>query len=791
MPRIILDIQAIDESSKQLRVLDSSGNELLDLETSNPLARTIRLPGGGGPDDPRWSFPLPPVDELNNLPTFLFTDPGSLTIEEEAIRLAYQKILDRDTGSREVELFGQYLFITLLGHHLWQQIKAHIKDLNEPIELAIQSAEANSVLSRYPWEMMHDGTDFLAFTPDLSLTRRCKVNYEIDAGQELEARLLFIIGTSLKDDVIRPGAEYISIVHDLARLRLSNQIQTRILVEATTEKIEAAIEEFCPTLVHVICHGRYDSEGVYLELHDPSNPSQIKKVYASNFRMLLQTSKNLPLPRILLLSACNTATAEELSRGGELGSSFAAELVEGGIPMVVGMGGRVADLACRLFARSFYKALLTNTNVAHAVAEGRRAAVRYGNYEPGSSIDWALPTLFLADSINEPRFVFSYEDWLADWQDASRHYSYGAYPAFCTRYEVYEKFQLLMAQDTVQMQLSSTGRPFQVLLCSSKPSEEGIYDSAPPKFGRSWQLRSLALKGIKEGHVICLVSSEFESNKEASTTLIDLLTLTASAMKRTRLIFGLAPRNASYLQQLLDMVASDSDDPPPDGWPQELVQGWGRGPGAEERMASALRLDLLNLLESARANAGLLDENRIRMRLLFLVDDIHKLSSKDADTFLRLFIGLSGLQVVSEDIRIVLTYDEIGEMDDKTTIQSIMSWLGSVSNVENVHLGNFKKDLEVRLAYQNWLYNWREDGKPNGKVKRILIAPETTRNRDDIDLIYQILGENVKGVPSYFNLIATNAAVSTLLKIYSKVGHMTETTDNVEWNLLIVGEDLP
>src|SRR5262249_21648893 len=100
-------------------------------------------------------------------------------------------------------------------------------------------------------------------------------------------------------------------------------------------------------------------------------------------------------PPVVVLNACHTAGTHLVQES----NSLAQELAERGVPLVVGMSGRVADRACRLFTRCFYEALLKGQDVALVTAEARRRAVRDGNVDACATADWTMPTLFTLENV--------------------------------------------------------------------------------------------------------------------------------------------------------------------------------------------------------------------------------------------------------------------------------------------------------------------------------------------------------------------------------------------------------
>src|SRR5262249_34082424 len=147
-----------------------------------------------------------------------------------------------------------------------------------------------------------------------------------------------------------------------------------------------------------ICHGSLEDGQAQLLLTrgEGDGPARRKtdEVDFCNAARLLELLrlKKPPrrLPCIVILNACHTADAEIGLRACQ---SIASSLVAGGVPVVLGMAGEVADGACRLYTRGFYEALLGETNVAQAAGAARRLAMRhYRNFN--ESVEWARLTLF-------------------------------------------------------------------------------------------------------------------------------------------------------------------------------------------------------------------------------------------------------------------------------------------------------------------------------------------------------------------------------------------------------------
>jgi len=351
-----------------------------EARTSPRLLRRLGLPLD-------WdAFPLPPPGEVTLLPNTASYYNLCAATDKETIADFYRRIVEQKVPTPDqMEAFGGYLFLTLIGERLWNKLKSVAGA--ERLELALSWREDDRAMNRLPWEMMFiPGDDFLAAVPRVAITRRVAGASHRLTELPSPPRVLFVVGTDLTRDVIRPGAEYLGLIRALDHEGLS--LKTHLLLEATTEKLEEAVKWFRPTVVHFICHGWVNNGRSYIQLRDKDDPILASSfdLYGDQLLRLLRTSLDLPLPPIVVLNACYTASAEateDLAPAGQVSTPLAVELVRGdargGIPIVVAMGGEVSDQACRLFTWGFYHSLLEDGDLIYAAAEGRRFGILHGS----------------------------------------------------------------------------------------------------------------------------------------------------------------------------------------------------------------------------------------------------------------------------------------------------------------------------------------------------------------------------------------------------------------------------
>ena len=283
-------------------------------------------------------YPVPPAGEVARLPQDAPHRP--LCTDADLIAEAHQEIVDRSQPN--LVMFGRYLFDTLLGHALWERLNELAGA--QPIELSLLWASGDAPMQRLPWEMMHNGTRFLGQEGQLAILRRVTGATQTLKQLSSPPRVLFVVGTELHNYVIRPGAEYLRLLQGLRIAGLNLSLKTRLLLRTTRERLEAALDEFKPDIAHFICHGFYDdARKCYLQLVDKDDPQQPWRLYGTPLADLLREKERMP--SVVVLSASYTGSPD-LAAVGQVAAPLAAELVSGGVPIAVGMAGRITDQAC-------------------------------------------------------------------------------------------------------------------------------------------------------------------------------------------------------------------------------------------------------------------------------------------------------------------------------------------------------------------------------------------------------------------------------------------------------------
>ncbi len=712
-----LEVSPVDDGLRVSYLSAGDGSEVAP-------SRRLRLVGSAP-----WTFPLPPAAEAAGLAA---ASPHKVLCDSadgENLIDGLAGLQARQSGSPVTVTMGRYLFAVLLGD-AWPTLRDRLV-ASQSLRLELQWSSNDAVLGRLPWEMLHDGDGFLALRDGVTLVRRVEGPAATLAPASTPLDVLFVVGQALRGDVIRPAAEYLALVQNLQALDLDRHLRPRLLLEATSESLEAALAERRPAVVHFMTHGHYEADRPYLQLCSSASAGPAPLTAAQLLELLKNGARSdiaEPLP-IIVLSACETASSRQTAKQGDGAAPFAAQLVAGGVPVAVGMTGRVNDLACRLFARTFYSALLSGNDLVEATAEGRRAAFKHETYDPEVAYDWALPTLFVSSRLQSSRMTVQEAPLAAGRQKLARFLRPGERLEFCDRWPILAAGEALLADGAVQRRFFRRGGQ-QILALSTDYAARRARSGET--YGHTWTLQTLASRAALAGHVPCIVSGSLGWGLGIPTSWRDFVESLKLSMEVTSTKLGVTHRPCVMTNYLLG-------GPKPVDLPDELSTAV---PSADApaglAMARALRLDLLALLDAVRAQ--LPEAERPKCRLLLLIDDLHQLSDLATDLLKHVF-GPAGLDRCSEEVRIVFTWALRGELY-ATTIKRIVDWLGH-SRATEVFLDRFQ-DLEERLAYQNFLSQYKEGDEP----RPLALVHESEAMRPLVESFFAKLGQRIEGIPS-------------------------------------------
>jgi hypothetical protein len=607
------------------------------------------------------------------------------------------------------ETFGRYLYAVLVGDAVWKRmLETAVAAGVRLIELSICSSDADPRFQELNWEMLHGPHRFLAAgaqcdgTPhrfSVAITRRVASAAEMPAPMIFPPRLLFVVGASLTDKDIKPGAEVLGLLeqfeHDGTR------VQSRVLQRQSPAAIQRAVGAFRPDVVHFICHGDIDTRtGGYLRLEqDP--PSANNRYFAADILEMLRVpargNEAAWLPRVVVLSACFAAGGTPAVMGAPAVMPLAVQLVVGGLPIVIAMTGRVSDVGCRLFTRRLGEMLLKEGDgLIAATAEARRASFQMiGGNKPSAMLDWASPALFLSSRIDHDYVAITPEARARGERIRTRIKIYGVRknPIFCARYEFADAYDELLRNE-------------------DRPVLAAYVESAESGLGRTRLLQELAARAIRDGHVPCLIASE-NPDWAPPKNLAQFAAQLMKAIDTARTAFKLDPvseANSELLKLLLKKHGSPELEEYRNsdlivGKVLELSQSFKEALVGVIDLKGALKSDLRQLLYKIRGAPGGADASS---RALILLDQVERYDNA-LPPLLHEMLDDFGLGTSDEVVPVVL----VGSLKTPAD-QFLWPWLEQGKPwLMKIVLSRFKEDGEDMLAYQRVLLHPQNSPGPN------------------------------------------------------------------------------
>lgn len=683
-------------------------------------------------------LPVPPPENRVELPP---NAPDLWNNPNQAASL-FRSILARVSQGGQVETAGLYLFACLLGPQLWQKVLAHLP-AEESLELRLAIDDPD--LARLPWEMARFEKQFLLADKQVNIYRATSLRAAASGPLtvELPLRVLFVIAAALDDPEVNAASEYLSL---LRRLQENEGLpfEIRLLstlngpTAATFDAIQQAIKAFQPHVLHLVAHGGVDVGRTYLQF-PVENKDEDGRRDAANLEKAL-TGTGL---RAVVLNACYSGQAptapssngksnpglgqeELIAQTQTVRSSIAARLVEGGIPFVVGMNGRVSDQVCRLFAREFYVSLAEGQSVPEACANGRRAGL-VGQYQAEQKIDWALPVLFVPQD-GPDRLELTGQERVRNLNELAREVIPPRRPDFCDRLSFLQYFQSLLVP----------GRPKQSALALHTAGPEGR------GLGKTRLLEEMGSAAVKAGHFACLVPAEEKTDFRGYLTRTLALNIEQAAERWfSEDPFSLKQLDLT-LRALNTLPVGSNLDPELTDQVKNLLKRGADDVIERRALVAALCQDLVEL-------AKRLGPDKL---VVLLFDDAHAIGTALPyfhDTLLE-----KGLYNVSERVRVVFAFDSFPP-DRRDAAQNLLLYAQQSQWINLLQVTPFQEKEEA-LAYRQFVLHQEPP-----------LVEVGTRN--ELFLLFQ---SQVKGRPG--NLLTIENS-RDLLKFLVQIQALSEADD--------------
>ena len=477
-------------SSARVSVIWDEADESWQVTSTSAPGTSVSYPMAAYLDETGTAWPMPhpatrPADGR---------DTASWDRTGQDFETLARQVRARTPTADEAMAYGRHLFDALLAPG-W----ATLDPPGGAGPLVVELRWAPGPLHGFAWELMHDGTGYLALraTAPVMLVRLAGPDGEDPpATITRPPRVLFAVGCALNDKEVRAGAEIMGVLRELERGTgpSGSAVLARVLISASLSKLADAYERHDPDVVHLIGHGRWDGEAglgkltLAREGADPRGAQGAKRqgeehTAAELFTALSRSPRDPAAPdqrvtpTVVVVSACDSGGVASTAAGLPLG----AELAAAGVPIVIAMAGEISDTTCRIFTRSVVASVARGKQLTEALATGRYAAFAYAQGTP-EKIDWALPAIFLRAPLPEG-FALADTSALGAIREVIEKLGDVAFPLFAGRPELLDDLDDLL----------QAGNPGALVLHSTYP--------VPLRIGGTRALQELAAEAVRKGHL--------------------------------------------------------------------------------------------------------------------------------------------------------------------------------------------------------------------------------------------------------------------------------------------------
>ena len=272
----------------------------------------------------------------------------------------------------ELRRIGQAIAELALGPAGLAALRGRRRETSAPIRIAFEESAECPEAAALPWELMHDGEEYLALNPRTAIVRgstEAAPIGRIESGRPLKC---LVFWSAPKDQgPIDIEMEQIRLGLALGPYKLRGEIDDIEVVHCTRKDLDEALAADHYDLVYYTGHGTFEDAVGYLCLEKADGGTDLLSATDFARKLALQGSP----PALVFLNCCLSAAA---GPGGQAQGRFldvGRRLLRDGVPYVIATLTPVFVVTSQTFIETFLRHLLRSDGleVTRAVAAARAA----------------------------------------------------------------------------------------------------------------------------------------------------------------------------------------------------------------------------------------------------------------------------------------------------------------------------------------------------------------------------------------------------------------------------------
>lgn len=285
---------------------------------------------------------------------------------------------------------GQALYQALFAPPLSECLETCLRSIDPQrgagLRFLINTTDAPG-LAGLPWEFLYDPRheDFVFSDRMKPVVRWLDLDQPTPTlAVKAPLRLLIAIAAPPGHAELAVGEELRQLDRSLTTLVEAGLVHTRQVDHTTLERLDQALVDQRPHVLHFIGHGDFQGEDGAIMLEAEGAPGDVDPVTGRRLATLLRN--HLGSLRLVFLNSCEGST---VSRRDPFGG-VAQNLIRRGVPAVIAMQFAIPDAVAIALARHFYRYLASGLPVDAALT-----AARAFLYAKGHSVEWGAPALHM------------------------------------------------------------------------------------------------------------------------------------------------------------------------------------------------------------------------------------------------------------------------------------------------------------------------------------------------------------------------------------------------------------
>ncbi|MFB0543399.1 MAG: CHAT domain-containing protein [Candidatus Bathyarchaeia archaeon] len=320
----------------------------------------------------------------------VFSPPYSID-EADSLLLRIERSIreGKPLGHNAFKEIGEHLYRSIFSEEFERSFRRCLRIAKRGIGLRIELVIDPLYLRCLPWELMHDGREFLSLSSFTPIVRTVDQEQSRLPAVSFPLGVLFVVADPVGVKVpLNLGGEVRRVCLGVSNSIKEGRICLRC-IRARKLKDQGFINDLKSGryhVLHVSSHGAF-VEGLekgFLELEDGEG-----RAIPISIETLGTWIKDSSI-QMVYLDACQTATGSVRTPLADLSYIF----LEKGVAAVLAMQFSVPDKSATAFCETFYAQLVRQEPIESALTEARKRTV--DPVHGLGRVDWVIPTLFVS-----------------------------------------------------------------------------------------------------------------------------------------------------------------------------------------------------------------------------------------------------------------------------------------------------------------------------------------------------------------------------------------------------------